>query len=89
MRCQICRSVKSRTTDSRNNDVGIRRRRECLSCGHRWTTIEVTDTWVVRNVASNSSLADDLVKASDAAADAAKESVKAAQKLESLLAKHR
>ena len=89
MRCQICRSVKSKTTDSRNNAVGIRRRRECLSCGHRWTTIEVTDTWVVRNVASNSSLADDLVKASDAAADAAKESVKAAQKLESLLAKNR
>ena len=89
MRCQICQSVKSKTTDSRNNDVGIRRRRECLSCGHRWTTIEVTDTWVVRNVASNSSLADDLVKASDAAADAAKETVKAAQKLESLLAKNR
>lgn len=28
-------------TDSRQNEFGTRRRRECSSCGARWSTIEI------------------------------------------------
>jgi transcriptional regulator NrdR family protein len=35
----------TKVTDSRPAHVGtytVRRRRECLTCGHRWTTYEIT-----------------------------------------------
>ena len=41
MRCPYCGSSKSRVTDSRDAGEGIRRRRECLSCGVRFTTYEI------------------------------------------------
>ncbi len=48
MKCPICDSVKSDVIDSRPTDNGgIRRRRECRVCKHRFTTYEtyeVTDT---------------------------------------------
>jgi transcriptional repressor NrdR len=40
MRCPYCGHPESRVTDSREAEDGIRRRRECLSCGQRFTTYE-------------------------------------------------
>ena len=42
MRCPACEHIESKVVDSRPADDGesIRRRRECLGCGHRFTTYE-------------------------------------------------
>lgn len=42
MRCPYCRSLEDRVVDSRIAEEGssIRRRRECASCGRRFTTFE-------------------------------------------------
>ena len=42
MNCPFCRSTESKVVDSRvvSRDGSIRRRRECLSCQHRYTTYE-------------------------------------------------
>lgn len=42
MRCPSCASLDDKVVDSRLADEGaaIRRRRECLSCGRRYTTFE-------------------------------------------------
>ena len=40
MRCPYCGFTDTKVTDSRDTDAGIRRRRECLSCGQRFTTNE-------------------------------------------------
>ena len=42
MKCQYCNCADSRVVDSRPTDDGnsIRRRRECISCGRRFTTYE-------------------------------------------------
>ena len=51
MRCPYCQSVDSKVVDSRDTESGIRRRRECLSCGRRFTTYERIETmplWVVK-----------------------------------------
>ena len=42
MLCPVCSHPESKVVDSRPADDGaaIRRRRECLSCGHRFTTYE-------------------------------------------------
>jgi transcriptional repressor NrdR len=42
VRCPYCREAESRVLDSRTADDGaaIRRRRECQSCGRRFTTAE-------------------------------------------------
>ena len=42
MKCQFCNCADSRVIDSRPTDDGnsIRRRRECISCGRRFTTYE-------------------------------------------------
>ena len=40
MHCPFCGNSDSRVTDSRDSDEGIRRRRECLRCGARFTTYE-------------------------------------------------
>lgn len=42
MRCPTCGHLDSKVVDSRPSDDGttIRRRRECLSCGRRFTTYE-------------------------------------------------
>ena len=46
MKCPICNFADSRVLDSRPIDDGasIKRRRECPSCGKRFTTYEVVDT---------------------------------------------
>lgn len=45
MKCPYCGYLQSRVVDSRQNDDGasIRRRRECESCGRRFTTYERVD----------------------------------------------
>lgn len=54
MRCIYCGYTESKVLDSRPTDEGnsIRRRRECLKCGKRFTTyemIEMTPILVVKN----------------------------------------
>lgn len=53
MRCTKCSLTEDKVIDSRESKDGatIRRRRECLSCGHRFTTyeqLERTDLRVVK-----------------------------------------
>jgi len=45
MRCPFCKSVDDKVVDSRSTMDGyaIRRRRECLQCGKRFTTYEKID----------------------------------------------
>ncbi len=45
MRCPACSSLDDKVVDSRLADDGaaIRRRRECLECGRRFTTFERTE----------------------------------------------
>lgn len=42
MRCQYCNCTESKVIDSRPTEEGnsIRRRRECIACGRRFTTYE-------------------------------------------------
>ncbi|MGO1182165.1 MAG: transcriptional regulator NrdR [Micrococcaceae bacterium] len=50
MHCPFCRHEESRVVDSRSLDDGtaIRRRRQCQSCGKRFTTMETTALTVVK-----------------------------------------
>ena len=41
MLCPECHNKKSKVIESRKTDETIRRRRECITCGHRFTTHEV------------------------------------------------
>ena len=40
MKCSYCGDTESKVIDSRNIEDGIRRRRQCLHCGTRFTTYE-------------------------------------------------
>ena len=46
MKCMYCGYTESKVIDSRSADDGnsIRRRRECLNCGRRFTTYETIET---------------------------------------------
>ena len=46
MKCPFCANLESKVVDSRPADEGvsIRRRRECLACGKRFTTYETVET---------------------------------------------
>ena len=53
MKCQFCSCVDSKVIDSRPTDDGnsIRRRRECINCGRRFTTyekVELSPLFVVK-----------------------------------------
>jgi transcriptional repressor NrdR len=50
MYCAFCRSSETRVIDSRATDDGtsIRRRRQCPSCGQRFTTVESMSMLVVK-----------------------------------------
>ena len=47
MKCPYCCCVESKVVDSRSADDGerIRRRRECLRCGKRFTTYEMVESF--------------------------------------------
>ena len=47
MNCPFCGHPDSKVTDSRPDEAGIRRRRECLACGRRFTTIEKVELGAV------------------------------------------
>ena len=54
MKCMYCGCTESKVIDSRSTEEGtiIRRRRECVSCGRRFTTyetVETTPVLVVKN----------------------------------------
>ena len=46
MKCIYCGSMDSKVVDSRQNEDGtsIRRRRECVVCGKRFTTYETVES---------------------------------------------
>ncbi|MBR1780694.1 MAG: transcriptional repressor NrdR [Oscillospiraceae bacterium] len=46
MKCPYCTNLESKVVDSRPADEGssIRRRRECLACGKRFTTYETVES---------------------------------------------
>ncbi len=50
MNCPFCRKAESRVIDSRTTEDGsaIRRRRQCNSCGKRFTTVETTAVSVIK-----------------------------------------
>lgn len=54
MRCPFCRNDEDKVIDSRSSDEGrvIRRRRQCLTCGKRYTTYEHIEAnprvWVIK-----------------------------------------
>lgn len=51
MDCPYCSNPSSKVTDKRKSPGGIRRRRECLKCGKRFTTyekIERGDLYVIK-----------------------------------------
>jgi len=50
MRCPFCKAIEDKVVDSRMSEDGlaIRRRRQCLSCGRRYTTIETVKEIRVR-----------------------------------------
>lgn len=60
MKCLYCGSTESKVIDSRSaDDLTIRRRRECVGCGRRFTTyetIEITPVLVVKNDGSRQQL---------------------------------
>jgi transcriptional repressor NrdR len=57
MHCPFCGHVETKVTDSRLAADGgqIRRRRECLSCGERFTTFETAELLMPRVIKSDGS----------------------------------
>ncbi|MGN1227567.1 MAG: ATP cone domain-containing protein, partial [Christensenellales bacterium] len=57
MKCIFCGYEDSKVLDSRdtNNSQSIRRRRECLNCGKRFTTYETIETVPVLIIKSDHS----------------------------------
>ena len=55
MKCSKCGCTESRVIDSRATEDGtsIRRRRECLGCGRRFTTYEVVESTPILVIKNN------------------------------------
>ncbi|HJX61879.1 MAG TPA: ATP cone domain-containing protein, partial [Dehalococcoidia bacterium] len=47
MNCPYCSFEDSKVIDSRASEGGIRRRRQCLACGQRFSTLERTELGVL------------------------------------------
>lgn len=46
MRCPMCGCDNITTVDSRSDNDSVTRRKKCLECNYRWTTIEIDrDQW--------------------------------------------
>ena len=60
MRCPFCNHEEDKVIDSRGNkdSSSIRRRRECLSCGKRFTTFEYTERLPIQVVKKDGSRED-------------------------------
>ena len=68
MKCQFCRCTDSKVIDSRPTDDGnsIRRRRECIGCGRRFTTyekVEMSPLFVVKKDGRRESFEPQKIKA--------------------------
>ena len=68
MKCQFCSCTDSRVIDSRPTDDGnsIRRRRECIGCGRRFTTyekVEMSPLFVVKKDGRRESFEPQKIKA--------------------------
>lgn len=57
MKCNFCGCTESKVIDSRSSEdcTIIRRRRECLGCGRRFTTYETIETTPILVIKSNGS----------------------------------
>lgn len=57
MKCNFCGCTESKVIDSRSSEdcTSIRRRRECLGCGKRFTTYETIETTPILVIKSNGS----------------------------------
>ena len=57
--CPQCHAENVAVVDSRQHAIGRTRRRRCMSCGHRWSTLEIAaDTmYDVRNRAHAAAVA--------------------------------
>lgn len=55
MRCPYCDSLQDKVVDSRSSKEGnaIRRRRECLACGRRFTTYEYIEAMPITVIKSD------------------------------------
>ena len=55
MKCNKCGCLESKVIDSRSNEDGtsIRRRRECLGCGKRFTTYEAIESTPILVIKAN------------------------------------
>ena len=55
MKCMFCGCIESKVVDSRSTEDGtiIRRRRECLQCGKRFTTYETVENTPILVVKSS------------------------------------
>jgi transcriptional repressor NrdR len=65
MHCPFCRHPDSRVVDSREADDGaaIRRRRQCPSCGERFTTLETASLMVTKRSGASEPFSRDKVVA--------------------------
>jgi transcriptional repressor NrdR len=57
MHCQFCPATDTKVIDSRSGNEGtqIRRRRECIECGERFTTFETAEVEMPRVIKSDGS----------------------------------
>ena len=60
MHCPFCNFADTKVVDSRlsGNDSQVRRRRECLNCGSRWSTIESAELNLPRVIKKDNSRED-------------------------------
>ena len=62
MTCPLCQHADSSVIETRQTEQGIRRRRECCRCRHRWTTFEISAEQFHENERIKSA-ADELMRA--------------------------
>lgn len=53
MTCPKCSNEKTKVIDSRADEDSIERRRECLTCGYRFNTVEIDKDLYERLVRHN------------------------------------
>ena len=92
MKCPFCKTPDSRVVDSRAAEEGatIRRRRECLACGKRFTTYESVERvplMVIKNdgrreTFDRNKLLNGLIRSCDKRDIAAEKIIKLAEKIE-------
>jgi len=88
MRCPFCNSPESKVIDSRTaqKNNAIRRRRECIDCGHRFTTYEYVVEYPLQIIKNDGRREEyDRSKLSDSIKIACNKRPVSAEKLETLV----